>query len=153
MAHGFTFCGLLIFLFFGQCARAQDAGNVLYGNWTATAGPSQIFRGTWSARISARSLNQAEGSWTLVNDSGDLMLQGTWMARKTGSGWQGIWRARTTEGQLFSGKWEADLPESVDQTFAALLRRTSEKEVAGSWQSGGNRGNWWLTGLRGKKAH
>jgi hypothetical protein len=147
----YTLRGLLIVLLFTQCALAQEPGSVLYGSWTATAGPSQIFRGTWSAETSRRIPNEAQGSWTLVNDSGEVVLQGTWSARKTGSRWQGTWRARTTKGQSFSGSWETNLTESTDQTFAALLKRTIEKEVAGSWQSGLYRGNWWLKGLNAKK--
>jgi hypothetical protein len=149
--YRFTLRTVLIVLLFTQCALAQEPGSVLYGSWTATAGPSQIFRGTWSAETSRRNPNEAQGSWTLVNDSGEVVLQGTWSARKTGSRWQGTWRARTTKGQSFSGSWEANLPESTDQTFAALLKRTIEKEVAGSWQSGVYRGNWWLKGLNAKK--
>src|ERR1700747_65940 len=148
----FTLHGLLIISLFTQSALAQEAGSVLYGSWTATAGPSQIFRGTWSAETSRRNPNEAQGSWTLVNDSGEVVLQGTWSAKKTGSSWQGTWRARTTKGQSFSGSWESNLPEPTDQTFAALLKRTIEKEVAGSWQSGGYRGNWWLRGLK-KASH
>jgi hypothetical protein len=149
--YRFTVRGLLIVLLFTQYALAQEAGRVLYGSWTATAGPSQILRGTWSAETSRRNPNEAQGSWTLVDDSGEVVLQGTWSARKTASGWQGTWRARTTKGQSFSGSWEANLPESTDQTFAALLQRTIEKEVAGRWQSGVHRGNWWLKGLDAKK--
>ena len=149
--YWFILRGLLIISLFTQSALAQEAGSVLYGSWTATAGPSQIFRGTWSAETSRRNPNEAQGSWTLVNDSGEVVLQGTWSARKTGSRWQGTWRARTTQGQSFSGSWESNLPEPTDQTFAALLKRTIEKEVAGSWQSGGYRGNWWLKGLNAKK--
>ena len=81
------------------------------------------------------------------------MLEGNWPARKIGRQWQGSWRARTTLGQSFFGNWDADLPESMDQTFGVLLKRTIEKQVAGFWQSGGNRGNWWSTGLTAKKGH
>jgi hypothetical protein len=152
MAYRFTLRGLLIILLFTQCALAQEVGSVLYGKWTASDGPSQIFRGTWSAEASRRNPNESQGSWTLVNDSGEVMLEGTWSARKTGSHWQGTWRARATRGPSFSGSWEANLPESTDQTFAVLLKRTIEKEVAGSWQSGGYKGKWWLRSLNGKKA-
>src|SRR5260370_19896878 len=149
----FIFRGLLIILLFSQCALAQETGSVLYGTWTATAGPSQIFRGTWSAETSRRNPNEAQGSWTLVNDSGEVVLQGTWSARKTGSRWQGTWRARTTQGQSFSGSWESDLPEPKDQTFAALLKRTIENEVAGSWQSRGSPGDLGMVRLTDKKGH
>ena len=144
---------LFLFLSFGVTTptpQPQAAGGVLYGNLTASVGPSQIFRGTWSAEISQHTPNEAKGSWTLVTDSGDVMLEGTWSARKTGLHWQGNWKAWTAKGQSFSGSWEADLPESKDQTFALLLQRTVEKEVAGFWHSGGYQGNWWLTGLKHK---
>ena len=150
MAFRFTLRRLLIVLLFTQYALAQDISAMLYGTWTATAGPSQIFRGSWSAETSPRNPNEVQGAWSLVNDSGEIMLEGTWLARKTGSRWQGTWKARTAKGQSFSGSWEADLPESKDQTFALLLKRTVEKEVAGFWQSGGYQGNWWLKGLQAK---
>jgi hypothetical protein len=142
---------LLVVLLFAQCIHAQEPGLVWYGMWTATAGPSQTFRGTWSAVSSPRNSNAAQGSWTLLNDSNEVTLQGTWSARKTGSHWQGTWRARTAQGALFSGTWDADLTESKDQTFADLLKQTIEKEVAGFWKSGRYQGNWWLTGLKAKK--
>jgi hypothetical protein len=159
MTSRFILRPLLVFLLFtqgvtegvSQRAPGQGSSGVLYGRWTATAGPSQIFRGTWSAEISPRNANEAQGSWTLVNDSGEVTLEGTWLARKTGSHWRGTWRARTSHGRLFSGSWDAHLPDSKNQTFADLLKRTVEEEVAGFWQSGGYQGNWWLTGLKEKK--
>ena len=146
-------CALFLFLSFGVTTptpQPQAAGGVLYGNLTASVGPSQIFRGTWSAEISQHTPNEAKGSWTLVTDSGDVMLEGTWSARKTGAHWQGTWRARTSHGQFFSGTWSAQLPETGDQTFATLLQQTIEKEVNGSWQSGRYQGSWALTGLKQK---
>ena len=168
MTPRFMFRQLLVFLLFAQCLTqcatpcvtegaskgglGQESSGVLYGRWTATAGPSQIFRGTWSAEISPRNANEAQGSWTLVNDSGEVTLEGTWSARKTGSHWTGSWRARTSHGRLFSGSWDAHLPDSNNQTFGNLLKRTIEKEVSGFWQSGRYQGNWWLTELEEKKA-
>jgi len=146
-------CALFLFLSFGVTTptpQPQAAGGVLYGNLTASVGPSQIFRGTWSAEISQHTPNEAKGSWTLVTDSGDVMLEGTWSARKTGAHWQGTWRARTSHGQFFSGTWSAQLPETGNQTFATLLQQTIEKEVNGSWQSGRYQGSWSLTGLKQK---
>jgi hypothetical protein len=140
---------LLVLLLFTQCALGQDAGGVLYGTWTASAGPSRILRGTWSAETSQHNPYEAQGSWTLVSDSG-VMLEGTWSARKTGSHWQGTWKARTSHGQFFSGSWSANLPEAGKQTRTALLRQTIEKEVSGLWQSGRYQGSWWWTGLKHK---
>jgi hypothetical protein len=76
------------------------------------------------------------------------MLEGTWSARKTGAHWQGTWKARTSHGQFFSGTWSAQSPETGNQTFAALLKQTIDKEVSGSWQSGRYQGSWSLTGRK-----
>ena len=46
----------------GPLSSAQQVSPVLLGSWTATAGPNQIFRGTWSAQVSLRSPNCAIGS-------------------------------------------------------------------------------------------
>src|SRR5438874_3408703 len=146
----FLFCPLLVLLIFTQCVLGQKAGGVLYGRWTATAGQSQMFSGTWSAETSQRNPNEAQGSWTLVNDAGEVTLEGTWSARKTGSNWHGIWRARTSRGQSFSGSWDAHLSGSMNQSFADLLKRTIEQEVGGFWQSGRYQGNWWLTAFKHK---
>src|SRR5215472_4479462 len=102
---------LFVILLLANCALAQEVAPVRYGTWTATAGSSQVFRGSWSAETLPRNPNEAQGSWALFNESGDVMLQGTWSAKKVGPHWHGTWRARTAQGQSFSGVWDADLPE------------------------------------------
>ena len=139
--------GLLV----GLCALAQQVSPALLGSWTATAGPNQIFRGTWSAQTSLHNANRALGSWTLVNDAGDVLLEGTWSAQKTGQHWQGTWTARTTKGGSFSGTWNADAASLNVQSFAEMLKSTAAKEVAGSWRSGHYQGNWSLKGSQNKK--
>jgi hypothetical protein len=124
-------------------ARSQEASPVFRGNWTATSG-SQVFRGTWSAQTSANNPNKAVGSWTLLNDSGEIFLQGTWSASKARPGWQGTWTARTSSGRSFSGTWASDLHDLSAKTFQEMLERTRLAEVSGSWKSGQQRGNWWL---------
>jgi len=135
-------CGLCT-----PCAAAQETGLVLRGTWTATAG-SQTFRGSWGAGISRSNPNSAEGYWTLVNESDERVMDGTWTARKTGTRWRGTWTARITRGRAFSGVWDADISDTKAKTFTDMLRRTIEKEIAGSWQSGRYGGNWWLRGAR-----
>ncbi len=70
---------------------------VLLGSWTATTGPNQIFRGAWSAQVLLHNANRAFGSWTLLNDAGEVVLEGTWSVQKTGQRWQGTWTARTRD--------------------------------------------------------
>ena len=138
---------ILIFgLILSSYALAQDASPVLVGSWTATAGPNQILRGGWSAQSSLRNPNAARGSWTLLNDAGEILLQGTWSAQKTGQGWRGTWTARPAKGQPISGTWTADAANLNAKSLAEMLKETATKEVAGSWQSGRYQGNWWLKG-------
>ena len=142
---------LIFGLILGFCALAQQVSPVLLGSWTATAGPGQIFRGTWSAQVSLHNSNRAIGSWTLVNEAGDVVLEGTWSAQKTGKGWQGTWTARATKGQSFSGTWTADGANLNAESLAEMLKSTATKEVAGSWRSGRYQGNWSLRGSPIKK--
>jgi hypothetical protein len=133
-------------IFAAYRVQAQQSPAALQGTWTATAGPAQVFRGAWSGLISPGSPNTARGSWTLISDANETVIEGTWSARKTGQDWQGSWTARTAIGQSFSGSWDADLADFVGKTIKSMLERTAEKEVAGSWRSGRYQGNWWLKG-------
>ena len=133
------------------CTVAQQVSPVLLGSWTATSGPNQIFRGTWSAQVSLHSPNRAIGSWIVVNEAGDVLLEGTWSAQKTGQRWQGTWTARPMKGQLLSGIWTADAASLSADSLAEMLKGTSTKEVTGSWRSGRYQGNWSLKGSPSKK--
>jgi hypothetical protein len=124
----------------------QEPLQVLSGSWTASLTPGQIFRGTWSAQTSRQNLNEARGSWTLFNDAGEIILEGTWSAQKTGPGWRGTWTSRVRKGTPLSGTWNADLASFSGKTIHAMLERTAERVVAGSWRTRGYQGNWWLKG-------
>ena len=121
--------------------RPNDQG--WRGVWIASAGP-RSFHGRWWAQLLANSLNAADGSWTLLSDSNQIVLEGTWSARKTSTGWQGRWTARVNSGNAFSGTWTSENHEG--KTFADMLKLTLEKQIAGSWRSGRMQGNWWLMG-------
>jgi hypothetical protein len=142
---------LIFGLILSFCVVAQQASPVLLGSWTATASPNQIFRGTWSAQVSLRSPNRATGSWTLLNEAGDVLLEGTWSAQKTGQHWQGTWTARPMKGQLLSGTWAADAASLGVDSLADMLKSTAAKEAIGSWRSGRHQGNWSLKGSPIKK--
>jgi hypothetical protein len=139
---------LVVNLCLDSRALAQEDSPVFYGTWTATAGPTQVFRGTWSAQTSKHSPNTALGSWTLLNEAGEIALDGTWSAQKSALGWRGTWSARTRSGQSLSGSWNADLADFTGKAIGEMLKRTAEKQVAGSWRSGRYQGNWWLEGSR-----
>jgi len=139
---------LIFGLILGVCTLAQEVSPVLLGSWTATAGPSQIFRGTWSAQASLHNSNRVIGSWTLLNETGEVVLEGTWTAQKTGQRLQGTWTARPMKGQSLSGTWTADATTLNAESLAEMLKNTATKEVTGSWRSGRHQGNWSLKDLR-----
>jgi len=140
----------LMLVLLGSCALAQEPLPVLDGSWTASLGSGQIFRGTWSAQSSRQNLNAARGSWTLLNEAGEIVMEGTWSAQKAGQGWQGTWTSRAHRGAALSGTWNADLASFSGKTIHAMLEQTAEREVAGSWRTRGYQGNWWLKGSRRK---
>jgi hypothetical protein len=132
-------------------AAAQTPTVELTGMWKATVGNGPVMQGMWLAQISKASPNAASGSWSLLSDGGEIVLQGTWSARKTGQSWQGSWRARVGNGRSLSGTWSAALSESKGQTFQEMLALTMQKQIGGAWQSGPYQGNWWLEGPSPKR--
>jgi hypothetical protein len=113
------------------------------GTWAASAGP-RTFHGRWWAELLENTKNAASGSWTLLSDSNQILLQGTWSARKSARGWEGTWTARVKSGRPFSGTWSSDLKEG--STFEDMFTQAIAKQVTGSWASGRMQGNWWLMG-------
>jgi len=145
IVDGYLFCVIcLAFLAISAPVRAQSSTAELTGMWTATVGNGPAMRGLWLAQIWKGSPNAASGSWSLLSDGGEVLLQGTWSARKTSQSWEGSWRARAGNGPSLSGRWSAALEDFKGKTFQEMLTLTMEKQVGGAWQSGRYRGNWWL---------
>ena len=136
----------LLALSFASCALAQENGAPLHGTWTATVGPSQVFRGTWTGHTLPRNANSARGSWSLVIDTDQSVIQGTWTAQKSGEEWRGTWAARTQQGRSLTGSWNSSDTNLSGKTFQDLLQRAMEKEIAGNWRTGAYTGGWWLRG-------
>jgi hypothetical protein len=131
-------------LLLGGCAMAQEAPPVFHGSFTATAGTNQALRGAWSGQALPQRPNDVRGSWAIINEGDQVVLEGMWSAQKSRASWQGSWTARTKQGASFSGTWKADISESSGKTFEEMLKLTMEKEIAGSWRSGRSLGNWRL---------
>jgi len=127
-------------------ASAQVVPLELHGSWSATAGPTRTFWGTWTAQVSPDKPNSGEGSWALLDQGGQTLLEGTWAANKTRFGWQGAWAARTLTGQSYSGTWTADITGSGGKTFKEMLEWSLQKDILGSWRSGRYQGKWRLKG-------
>jgi hypothetical protein len=145
-------CSLILGVILCFCTLAQEDSPVLLGSWTATAAPNQIFGGAWSAQASLHNPNRALGSWTLINEAGDVILEGMWSAQKSGQRWQGTWTARPMKGQSLSGTWTADTVNLNAESLAEMLKSTATKRVTGLWRSGRHQGNWRLKGFQTKMA-
>lgn len=139
---------LVAILLLGSCALGQQAPAIFEGSWIASAGQKDIFRGRWSGQALLRTRNAAHGSWLLLNDKKQTVLQGTWSAQKSAAGWQGTWSARTLQGQSVAGTWTANLADFKGKTFEDMLQRAAEKQIAGFWRSARMQGYWWLQNLR-----
>jgi uncharacterized membrane protein (DUF4010 family) len=62
--------------------QAQSPSTAIRGSWSATAGPNQVFQGTWTAELASSDPNAAQGSWMLLNRANQIVAQGTWSAVK-----------------------------------------------------------------------
>jgi hypothetical protein len=142
----FSLTPALILLFAAPVVAQQhspEQGQVLRGTWAASAGP-RTFHGRWWAELHTNTKNAASGSWTLLSDSNQILLEGAWSARKSQRVWEGTWTARVKSGRPFSGTWSSDLKEGT--TFEDMLKLAIEKQATGSWVSERMQGNWWLMG-------
>jgi hypothetical protein len=119
---------------------------VFHGTWIATAGP-QVFHGSWSAQALPGEPDSVQGSWSMVNDTGDVVAQGTWSARRAKRGFQGKWSARAASGGTYNGSFEAHLPGFKGKTLQEMFAETELRQISGFWRtSGGARGAWYFKG-------
>lgn len=132
-------------------AGAQPANTELRGTWTATAGANRVFMGVWSAQIAASSPNTVAGSWAVLNQARQIVLQGTWSAVKVATRLSGTWSARIApagrglpvpSGQVMSGSWSLDAATTAAKSMDELFQRALETSISGAWASAGLRGRW-----------
>jgi len=134
-------------------AVSAQTTSTIHGSWSATAGPNQVWQGTWTGELSPAKPNVAQGSWTLLNRSNQIAARGTWSAAKTEKVWSGSWQARVaTErgatGRLLSGSWRTQISDTDVRSLAELLEYTFREQVSGSWASGRLAGAWSLRAFR-----
>lgn len=128
---------------FGQQGAGEQTPAALQGLWTASVG-SEGFHGKWTAVTSPRTPDGAYGAWVVQNDAGDIVLQGTWSARKTGAGWKGTWSARVLRGASYSGNWTASELGLSSKTFAGMLEAAARDRASGTWSTDRLGGSWSL---------
>jgi hypothetical protein len=136
----------LFALLLGSYALAQDTPAQLHGSWTATVGPTQVFRGSWTASVVSRNPNSGRGTWSLYIDADQSVMQGTWAAQKSAGEWSGTWSARTSQGRSFNGTWSSGDANLTGKTLQDMLQRAMQQEIGGNWRGGTLGGNWWLRG-------
>jgi hypothetical protein len=146
LSSGLYACCLICVAIFASIApvKAQNSATELTGTWKATAGNGPMLQGMWLAQLSNANPNASSGSWSLLNDASEVVLQGTWSARKTSQRWEGRWTARVGNGRSLSGTWSASLGDFNGKTFQEMLALTMQRQIGGAWQSGRYQGNWWL---------
>ncbi len=110
------------------------------GAWTAT-GPGHGWKGTWTANVPDNP-NIAFGTFTLDDESGKTVVQGTWSARKMEKRWEGAWQARV-DNESYSGTWTARTPILSPSRLIDLLDLALSNPVMGSWHMGRNRSGAW----------
>ena len=150
MKRAFELVTLATLLLASSALLAQEPTLQFQGTFTAQAGKSQVFRGSWTAAATTANPNFVQGYWTLLNDFHQVSLEGSWTLKKIGSRWHGFWTAHVQNGASISGTWDADISGEQNATLVGMLKRTIEKEVSGSWSSGRFAGFWWLDGEKPK---
>jgi hypothetical protein len=105
-----------------------------------------VFKGRWTAHATQPGSADAQGTWTLLGPADDVVLDGTWSARRNGktSTWRGTWMARTRPGALFAGTWQTTVKGIQGKTFFDLLAHAKAARIAGTWRMGRASGDWWL---------
>jgi hypothetical protein len=125
-------------------AAAAEPAPVFEGTWIATAG-QQALQGRWSAQALPGQPDDMQGSWTMSNAAGEVVMKGTWSAARRGRrGFAGKWSARAASGALFAGTYEAHLPGFKGKTLQDMFAETKTATVSGYWRMGGARGAWYL---------
>jgi hypothetical protein len=128
-------------------APAPEPPPIFRGTWIATAGPTSVMHGSWSAQALPGQLDDVQGSWTMVNDAGDVVSQGTWSAHRAKRGFQGKWWARGPTGGLYAGTFDAHLPGFKGKTLQDMFAETKTKQISGFWKvRGGAHGAWYFKG-------
>jgi hypothetical protein len=137
---------LLLTMAVAVVEAASQSTVQLRGSWRATAG-ARVFQGTWTADVKPNTPNLAQGSWTVI-EGNRVVLQGTWAAEKQRAVWRGSWSALMASAPAGSppitGTWQADVKDSSIDTLTAMLQRTAQAQIDGTWRSGGMSGSWSL---------
>jgi hypothetical protein len=84
-----------------------------------------------------------DGTWNLVSRAGQVLLTGTWSARKRDGAWDGTWTAQPENGPVYEGAWSARVRIPPKSVFSDMLDAARKAAVTGGWETrGGLRGGF-----------
>jgi hypothetical protein len=124
---------------FALCAMlAWGAG--LEGTWSATS-PRGSLAGSWTKEDQQGA--GVTGTWTLLDASGRILLQGGWSASKSAQSWKGAWRATVSgSGGEFAGTWASSATASPQANMIEMFKAALQTLVSGTWKAGSLSGAW-----------
>lgn len=110
--------------------------------WIAETMTGRRFTGTWTVEPGL-STGDALGTWTLRNETGQIVMRGSWSASKFLTGWNGVWRA-AVDGQSgeYSGSWSADPSLPRDAPFGEMFAAAAKDAIRGIWNATTQSGSW-----------
>ena len=86
-----------------------------------------------------------QGSWSMVNDAGDTVAQGTWSAQRSKRGFQGKWCGAHADGRLLStAASRPTSPASRARRSQDMFAATKIAQISGFWRMGRAKGAWYL---------
>jgi hypothetical protein len=116
------------------------SGADLRGTWSATSGRGNL-AGTWTAEDHQGA--GVTGTWTLQDANGNVALQGSWSANKSGQSWSGAWRSAISGSNgEFAGAWTGTVSASAQANLIGMFESALRAVVNGAWKAGSSSGVW-----------
>ena len=104
------------------------------------------FHGSWSAQALPGQPDDVQGSWSLVNDAGDTVAQGTWSAERRERGLQGELVGARRDRRHVHGHLRSPPPRLQGQDAPGHVRRDEGRADLRLLAHGPRHGAWYLKG-------
>src|SRR5262249_28483166 len=108
-------------LFSSAAATKAEPPPVFEGTWIVTLGTQMVFHGRWAAQALPDDRDTVQGSFSMLNDAGEVVGGGTWSARRAKRGFQGKWSSRGANGATYTGSFDAHLPGFKGKTLEDMF--------------------------------